>query len=65
MTVVVSQNSLEQYPSHLAAVRVLASVGHGEKVWPIVLVDEVLISKLFAVNGFTAGTIAPSKVTAL
>ena len=49
----------------LGAVRVGACVGHGEHAWASVLVDEVLILELGAVDGLTTSAIAGGEVTAL
>jgi len=49
----------------LAAVRVLASVGHGEHARARVLQLEVLVSKLSAVDGLAARAVALGEVTTL
>ena len=49
----------------LGAVGAWASVGHRKNALSSVLVLEVLISELGAVDGFTASTVAASEVTAL
>merc|ERR1719272_1480745 len=49
----------------LAAVRVLARVGHGEEAGARVLELEVLILELLAVDGLAAGAVAVGEVTTL
>ena len=49
----------------LGAVSVGTSVGHGEKVGLGVLVDEVLVGELHAVDGLTTSTVAGGEVTTL
>ncbi|KAF0736472.1 hypothetical protein Ae201684_007486 [Aphanomyces euteiches] len=49
----------------LRAVGVGAGVGHRQHTLSTVLVDEVFIGKLFAVDGFTARAVAAGEVTAL
>ena len=49
----------------LGAVGVGARVGHGEETFLGVLLDEVLISKLGAVDRYTTGSILVGKVTTL
>ena len=52
----VEPRARDEGQEELAAVGVLASVGHGEESWLGVLVGEVLVVELFAVDGFTSGT---------
>ena len=49
----------------LGAVSVLAGVCHGKKTWAGVLVLEVLISELLAVDGLATGAVHASEVTTL
>jgi len=49
----------------LGSVGVRAGVGHGEHARAGVLVDEVLVRKLLAVDGFTSGSVAAGEVTSL
>ena len=49
----------------LRSVGVRTSVSHGEDTRTVVLVDEVLIRELSAVNGLTTGTISNSEVSTL
>jgi hypothetical protein len=51
--------------AHLASVGVGARVGHGEKAWNAVLVLEVLIRKLLAVDALTAGAVVVGEVAPL
>ena len=51
--------------THLAAVRVWASVGHAQEASFSVLLDEVFVPKLAAVNGFASSAIALSEISTL
>jgi len=49
----------------LASVRVGAGIGHGEDAGSDVLLDEILVGELFAVDGLAAGAVAAGKVASL
>merc|ERR1711887_9741 len=49
----------------LASVGVGAGVGHGEDAGSGVLLDEILVGELFAVDGLAAGAVAAGKVASL
>lgn len=49
----------------LRAVRILASVGHGQETRTGVLVFKVLVFEAFAVDGFTASAVTLGEVTTL
>lgn len=49
----------------LGAIGVWSSIGHGEKVWPIVLQLEVLISEFLAVDGLSTSSVVSGEVTTL
>lgn len=49
----------------LGAVGVWTSVGHGQQTRSVVLLGEVLVSKLLTVDGLTTSTIASGEVTTL
>jgi len=49
----------------LASVGVGAGIGHGEDAGSDVLLDEILVGELFAVDGLAAGAVAAGKVASL
>lgn len=49
----------------LRSVGVLASVSHGQEVGLVVSVEEVLVSKLFAVDGLATSAVVVGEVTSL
>lgn len=61
----VEPRGLDSADEELGAVGVWTSVGHGEGARAKVLELEVFVSKLFAVDGFTASASAVGEVTAL
>jgi len=61
----VQPRSLGSAEEELASVGVGAGVGHGQNSRPGVLLDEVFIGELVAVNGLAAGAVASGEVSAL
>ena len=55
----------DEAEEELRSVGVGTSVGHGEDTGTVVLVDEVLIGDLSAVDGLTTGTVSNGEVTTL
>jgi hypothetical protein len=61
----IEMRGLNEGDEELRAVGVLASVGHGEEAWDVVLVDEVLIVEFHAVDGLAASAVASGEVATL
>lgn len=57
--------SVHEGDEELGAVGVLASVGHGEEAWGVVLVDEVLVVEFHAVDRLATGAVADGEVATL
>merc|ERR1719244_175633 len=61
----VQPRRLGRAEEELASVGVGASVGHGEAAGSDVLLDEVFVGKLVAVDGLAAGAVAAGEVASL
>jgi len=61
----VQPRGLGRAEEELASVGVGAGVGHGEDAGSDVLLDEILVGELFAVDGLAAGAVAAGKVASL
>lgn len=61
----IEMRGLNEGDEELRAVGVLASVGHGEEAWHVVLILEVLVVEFHAVDGLAASAVASSEVAAL
>lgn len=61
----IEMRGLDGGDEELTPVGVFASIGHTQQVWTIMLLDEVFILELGAVDGFTAGAVATGEITAL
>ena len=56
---------LVEEDEELASVGVLTSIGHGEETSALVLLGEVLIVELGAIDGLSTGTVSSGEVTTL
>ena len=61
----IKMRSIHEAEEELAAVGVLASVGHGEDTTSLMLVDEVLIFELGTVDALATGSVASSEISTL
>ena len=56
---------VDEGDEELRSVGVLSSVGHGEEAWGVVLVDEVLIVELGAIDGLATGAVSSGEIATL